>query len=319
MKILFLVMESRRASLDHLYESIAAHTDCDLRRLSKTEQKNLRRYFHKNVEVDRYERIVLLLSPKRLLQQPLFLRSIPNLVSIELDACLNYFPCEFQGKYSAHFRRLPAMRVLSSGFQITNKFLSEGVDASFFSKGYDQVLLRNLGGVRDIELGFIGHIKPDAYRGRRAMLEAVKEHEPELKVLFTESGNDYLMMLNRIRFFICPDIGFDEYMLKNFESMACGCVLCTYDQGEEENRALGFVDMENLVLFRDVDELLKKLQCLRADPAMADRIAAAGQALVEREHTHAHVGERIVEALRPSLRPNPTPGLLERLRLALRL
>jgi spore maturation protein CgeB len=113
------------------------------------------------------------------------------------------------------------------------------------------------------------------------------------------------------------DIG--EYMLKNYESMACGCVLCTFDQGEEENRALGFVDMENLVLFHSADELKEKLQRLRADPALANRIAAAGQALVEREFTHARVGERIAEALRPPLRPNPVPGTLERIRLALRL
>lgn len=106
---------------------------------------------------------------------------------------------------------------------------------------------------------------------------------------------------------------------KNFEAMACGCVLCAYDQGEAENRALGFVDMENLVLYRDVDELQAKLRILRADSALADRIAATGQALVEREYTFDRIGARIVEALNPPLRPNPPPGPLERLKLALRL
>ena len=320
MKILLLVHKERLTILDRLYESIAARTDCDIRRISKVEQENLKRYFRDNVDVDRYERIVLFdLRFKRLVRQPLFIRSIPNLVTIEFDVWQNYYPTECQNKFSAHFRRLPAIRVLSSGFQVTKKLLAEGVDAIFVPKGCYQDLLHNLGGVRDIELAFIGTTKSDGYQGRRAILEAIRVHEPTLKVLVTEPGNDYCEMLNRIRFFISPDMGMGEYMIKNFEAMACGCVLCACDQGGEENRALGFVDMENLVLFRDVDELREKLQCLRADPAQADRIAAAGQALVEREYFYERIAERIVEALRPPLRPNPVPGALERLRLALRL
>ena len=320
MKILLLAHKERLTILDRVYESIAARTDCDLRRLSKNEQSSLKRYFHDNIDVSRYERIVLFdLRFKRLMRQPLFIRSIPNLVIVEFDAWMNYHPSQYQGKFSAYFRRLPAVRVLSSGFQVTKKLLAEGVDATFVPKGSYQDLLRNLGGARDIELAFIGTMKPDFYQGRRAILEAIKQHEPALKVLVTEPGNDYCKALNRIRFFISPDMGMSEYMIKNFEAMACGCVLCAFDQGEEENQALGFVDMENLVLFRDVDELREKLHCLRADPARADRIAAAGQALVECEYTHARISERIVEALRPPLRPNPVPGRLERLRLALRL
>jgi len=320
MKILLLVHKERRTILDRLYENITARTDCDIRRLSKAEQENLKHYFRDNVDVDRYERIVLFdLRFKRLMRQVLFIRSIPNLVTVEFDVWQNYYPTELQNKFSAYFRRLPAVRVLSSGFQVTKKLLVEGVDAIFIPKGCYQDSLRNHGGVRDIELAFIGTTKADGYQGRRAILEAIKAYEPAMKVLVTESGSDYCVMLNRIRFFISPDMGMGEYMIKNFEAMACGCVLCACDQGEAENEALGFVDMENLVLFRNVDELREKLQCLRADPARADRIAAAGQALVEREYFYERIAERIVEALRPPLRPNPVPGRLERLRLALRL
>jgi spore maturation protein CgeB len=101
--------------------------------------------------------------------------------------------------------------------------------------------------------------------------------------------------------------------------MACGCILCAFDQGEAENRALGFVDMENLVLYRNPDDLQAKLAILRANPMQADAIAAAGQALVEREYRFDRIGERIVEALIPELRPNPPPGRWERLRLMLRI
>ncbi|MDR2092450.1 MAG: glycosyltransferase [Azoarcus sp.] len=319
MNILFLVQDEQRVILDRLYDSVAANANCDLRRLSSEEQANLKRYFHDNVDLLRYDRILLFLRSKKMMRQALFIRSIPNLVFLEHDAWLNYFPGKYQGKFSAHYRRLPAIRVLSSSFQIAEKLRGEGVDAVFVPKGYDQALLRNFGGERNIELGFIGSMQAEGYQKRLAMLDAIKAREKGLIAARTKSGDDYCAMLNRIRFFISPDIGMDEYMIKNFEAMACGCVLCAFDQGEAENRALGFMDMENLVLFRDVPELEEKLRLLRANSDLADHIAAAGQALVEREYSFAHIGARVVEALRPPLRPNPVPRLLERLRLALRL
>jgi glycosyltransferase involved in cell wall biosynthesis len=108
-------------------------------------------------------------------------------------------------------------------------------------------------------------------------------------------------------------------MIKNFEAMACGCILCAWDHGEAENRALGFVDMGNFVLYRDVDELTEKIARLRAMPERMKAIAAAGQALVEREYRFDRIGGRIVAALASPLRPNPPLGFLEWIRLGLRL
>lgn len=318
MKILFLVQKDQRVILDRLYEGVAAHTDCDLRWLSDDEQADLPRYFREQVDTARYERIVFFLRFKKEIRQVAFIRSVPRLVILEHDAWQNYFPCKYRGKFSAHYRRLPAARVLCSGYQVGQKLRAEGADAVFVPKGYDQTLLRNLGGARDIELGFVGSTKSGIYSERKAMLEEIGRREP-LMTVRTESGADYCAMLNRIRFFVSADVGMGEYMIKNFEAMACGCVLLAYDQGEAENRALGFEDMKNLVLYRSVDELQAKLARLRAEPALADAIAAAGQALVEREYSFARIGERIAAALKSPLRPAQPPGLWESLRLKLRV
>ncbi|MDR1647919.1 MAG: glycosyltransferase [Zoogloeaceae bacterium] len=318
MKILFLVQKEQRIILDRLYDAVAAHSECDLRWLSSGEQANLRRYFRENIDVAAYERIVFFLRFKKEIRQPLFIRSLPNLVILEHDAWQDDFPGKYQGKFSAHYRRLPAARVLASGWQVTEKLKAKGVDAVFVPKGYDPALLANRQGERDIELGFVGSIGNDAYSKRKVMLEAIRARLP-LVVARTKSGEEYAAMLNRIRFFVSADVGMGEYMIKNFEAMACGCVLCAWDQGETENRALGFGDMENLVLYRNVDDLTEKIARLRAMPERMKAIAAAGQALVEREYRFDRIGERIVAALVPPLRPNPLPGLLERLRLGLRL
>jgi glycosyltransferase involved in cell wall biosynthesis len=316
MKLLFLVQKEQRIILDRLYDGVAANSDCDLRWLTSAEQANLPRYFREHVEVGLYDRIILILRFKKILRQPLFIRSLPNLVLLEHDAWQDLFPGKYYGKFSRLYRNLPAARVLSSGWQVAEHLRNKGVDAVFVPKGYDQALLANHGRVRDIELGFIGSIKNDAYAKRRTMLETIQAHEA-LTITTTKSGQDYCNMLNRIRFFISADVGMQEYMIKNFEAMACGCVLCAFDQGDAENHTLGFKDMENLVLYRNINELQAKLQQLRADPARANSIAAAGQALVEQEYSFSRIGERIVKAITPALRDNPPLSLGEQLRLKL--
>lgn len=316
MKVLFLVQGEQRAILDRLYDGVAHNCECDIRWLSREEQANLRRYFRKHVDVARYDRILFFLRFKQEIRQVAFIRSLPNLVILEHDAYQNYIPCKYTGKFSAHYQRLPWARVISSGFMVSERLRREGFDAVFVPKGYDQTLLRDLGRERDIELAFVGSTKSGAYSERKALLDELGRLE-SLVVTRTKSGEEYRETLNRIRFFVSADVGMGEYMIKNFEAMACGCVLLAYDQGDEENKALGFVDMKNLVLYRSVDELRGKLARLRSEPELAARIATEGRILAEREYSFARIGQRIAEALQAPLRPHPPLGWLDRLRLAL--
>lgn len=313
MKVLFLVQGEQRAILDRLYEGVQHHCDCDLRWLSRDEQADLRRYFRAHVDVERYDRILFFLRFKQEIRQVSFIRSVPNLAILEHDAYQNYIDCKYRGRFSAHYRKLPWARVISSGYCVSRRLQAEGVDAVFVPKGYDQSLLRDLGSERDIELAFLGSTKSDAYSGRKELLDELGKCE-NLVVTRTNSGEDYLKTLNRIRFFVSADVGMGEYMIKNFEAMACGCVLLAYDQGEEENRALGFVDLENLVLYKSVDELRRKLAILRDDPARAARIAACGRALAVERYSFERIGAQIVEALAPPLRPRAPTNWLTRLR-----
>lgn len=66
MRILFLVQKEQRVILDRLYDSIARHADaCDTRWLSSDEQANLKRYFHEQVDVTHYDRIIFFTLQKR--------------------------------------------------------------------------------------------------------------------------------------------------------------------------------------------------------------------------------------------------------------
>lgn len=316
MKVLFLVQKDQRAILDRLYDGVAAHCECDLRWLSSKEQRNLRSYFRREVDVSRYDRIVFFLRFKQEIRQVGFIRTIPNLVILEHDAYQNYIPCKYTGKFSAHYRRLPWARVISSGFVVTERLRAEGFDAVFVPKGYDQTQLEDQGHERDIELAFVGSTNSVAYSGRKALLDELARVEP-LVVTRTKSGEEYRDTLNRIRFFVSADVGMGEFMIKNFEAMACGCVLLAYDQGAAECQALGLQDMHNVVLYQDIAQLQEKLARLRNDPQLAQRIARNGRELAVSQFSFARIGQRIVEELEPALRTRAPLSLLERIRLNL--
>ncbi|WP_024617992.1 glycosyltransferase family protein [Pseudomonas kilonensis] len=313
MKVLFLVQKEQRAILDRLYEGVAAHCECDLRWLDSKEQRNLRGYFRRHVDVSRYDRIVFFLRFKQEIRQAGFIRTIPNLVILEHDAYQNYIPCKYTGKFSAHYRRLPWARVISSGFMVAERLRGEGFDAVFVPKGYDRSLLQNQGRERDIELAFVGSVKSAAYSARKQLLDELARVEP-LVVTRTQSGEEYCDALNRVRFFVSADVGMGEFMIKNFEAMACGCVLLAFDQGAEEARALGLQDMHNVVLYRDIPHLQEKLSRLRADPELANSIARNGESLALEQFGFARIGEKIVEALEPPLRLREPLSLLEKWR-----
>lgn len=309
MRVLFLVQKTQRIILDRLYQSIIDHVastggHCDLRRLDADEQADLRGYFRAHVDVDSYDRIMLMLRFKKEIKQRRFLRTVPNLVILEHDAYQNYIASKYRNEYSRHYRALPWVRVFCSGYTVTQRLRDEGFDVEFVAKGYDQALLCNLQRPRRTELAFVGSTGNKLYVQRKQFLEALAQVEP-LEIVRTQSGDDYLDKLNDVRFFISADIGMGEYMIKNFEAMACGCVLFTWDQGAAENTALGLVDMQNVALYRSQDELRQKLSALRADPARADAIAAAGQQLAEQNLSWERIGGQVVELLLPPLRVRP--------------
>ncbi|TIH10009.1 glycosyltransferase family protein [Pseudomonas leptonychotis] len=302
MNVLFLVQAEQRAILDRLYDGIAESCDsCDIRWLSSDEQANLKRYFREHIDLSRYDRVLFFLRFKKEMRQWRFIRTLPNVVILEHDAYQNYIPCKYTGMFSAHYRHMPWVRIISSGAQVSQRLRAEGFDAVFVPKGYDQGLMTYQELTRDIELAFIGSTKSVAYSGRKALLDELASVE-NLLVTKTRSGQEYNDTLNRIRFFVSADVGMGEYMIKNFEAMAVGCVLLAYDQGAEENAALGFVDMQNLVLYRDIPELREKLRILRADPEKAQAIAEAGRVMVEQCYSFAAIGHAITEAMRPTLR-----------------
>ncbi|BBP57013.1 glycosyltransferase [Pseudomonas sp. St316] len=311
MKVMLLVMDEQRVILDRLYEVVRENCDdCTIYRLSKPQQMKLGKFLA-SVNYEDFDRVVIFSRVKRLASQLSVLKCIPGLIFLEHDAYQNYMrESKYQGVYSRLYRRLPSCRALVSGAVVARRMQAENIDAVFVSKGYDEQMLHNTDGVRDIPVGFLGSLKSTEYAQRKALLESLVQRTGML-VTRTESGREYLETLNRIKIFVSADLGMGEFMIKNFEAMACGCVLLAWSQGEED-RLLGFEDMENTVFYRSEDEAVQKLELLQRDPELAARIARNGQAFAESRYSFARVGRVLAEEIQREMRPWQAPSALTR-------
>lgn len=311
MKVMLLVMDEQRVILDRLYEIVQQNCDeCVIYRLSKKQQLNLGSFFA-SVNYQNFDRVVIFSRVKRLVPQLRVLKCIPGLIFLEHDAYQNYMPeSKYLRVYSRLYSRLPSSRALVSGAVVARRMQSENIDAVFVSKGYDEQMLHNTASTRDIPVGFLGSLKSSEYAQRKALLESLSRRTGML-VARTQSGAEYLDMLNRIKIFVSADIGMNEFMIKNFEAMACGCVLLAWSQGEED-QLLGFRDMHNTVFYRSEDEAVEKIKLLQSDPALMERIASNGQAFAQEHYSFARVGHTLAAEIQRDMRPWQPPSAFTR-------
>jgi hypothetical protein len=300
MRVLVLTAAQRLPDLSTLYSELAQQHSLEVLRLEKKSQRNLRKALA-HLDLASFERIVLDLPFKNVYRQTRYLARLNGLLVYDEDACQNYLSnSRWYGVFSQFYRRLPQARILVTGASVAARLQAEGFAVSFAPKGYDparQFLQPESGDLtlREIELGFIGRTASAAYAGRKELLEQLAASEP-LQLLRTEPGEAYRQMLNRIRLFISADVGLGEYMAKNFEAMACGCVLLAWRQGSEEP-AIGLRDGEHLLLYSNLAELREHIAALRHDPVRAQRIADAGRAFVESHLSYAHLAARMAALL----------------------
>ncbi|MFC5696833.1 glycosyltransferase [Pseudomonas sp. GCM10022186] len=306
MKVLALSSAGREPDLSCVYEQLGQVVELELRILDKEQQRNLRRYLA-GVDLRRYDRLLLDLHFKNIHRQAAFLRGVPGLLIYEEDACQNYLDnSRWRGRFSRFYRALPNARVVVTGASVAERLRQEGFNVHFVPKGYDPRTIYFEAAERDIELGFIGRTASAAYAGRKQLLDRLAAEEP-LQVLRTAPGDPYREMLNRIRYFVSADVGLGEYMAKNFEAMACGCVLLAWRQGSEEP-AIGLEDGTHLLLYSSIDELRAHLARLRDEPAQASAIAERGRRFVEERLAHTRLAERLVEVLEQPWPSAPAPS-----------
>lgn len=301
MRVLVLAAAARQPDNQLLWKGLERFAEVELIRLDKKEQKSLGGVLRR-FDLGQYDRIVLDLLFRHLSRQAKLLARIPGLVLYEEDACQEFLASsKWRGKFSAFYRKVPHARVIFTGYRVSERFKAMGVDAYFLPKGYDSAKLYDMGLPRDIQLGFIGRLGSDDYQARKAFLErAACEHG--LQIMRTEPGDEYRDALNRMAIFLSADVGLGEYMAKNFEAMACGCVLMAYRQGQGEEEALGLVDGENIVLYEDYEQFCQRLHFLMANTAEMARLRERAGVLARARFDYLGQAENLYGLLRRDTR-----------------
>lgn len=306
MKLLIVSRQERSRSFATLFDGIAKHLDTTVVKLSKEQRNNLTRTLE-SLGHENFDRVMFDVPLTRIGKHYKALRKVSGLILYEEDSWTEFSEhSKYRNKFIKIYQSIGSCRLILTGYTNSEKIRAAGLDVVVIPKAYDENHLRNLHLDRDIELGFIGRIKTRIYRDRRPFLERLVA-ENGLQVLRTDPGEEYLQTLNRIKIFVSADVGFHEYMAKNFEAMACGCMLFASRQGGLEEDRLGFRHMENAVLYDDSDDAHNLLAMLRDNPDLVREIARKGEDFVRERHT---LGSRVmpfVEAIKADIKEVRTP------------
>lgn len=297
MRVLIIDRKERASSMDVLYSGILENMpNGEVVYFDKKQIRNLSSTL-KKIDFTKYDRVLFDIPVRRAAHAIKEIKKIPGLIYLELDAYQDLMPeSKYYNKFHKFFSKLNGTPVIVTSYSIAGYLRGKGITAHCILKAYDDALLHNKNRVRDIDLAFVGRIKSDVYRHRKNLLLKMQD-ELGLKLLRTQTPAEYLEVLNNIKVFVSADIGFNEHMIKNFEAMACGCLLLVKKQPTEDEK-VGFVHMENVVQYNTEKEAIELARDLLNNPGKVKEIARAGQKLVESKHKYSHRISDFVKILR---------------------
>lgn len=294
-ELLVISHDYRSINIDEALESLHRHCQSDLVFLTRRQVKWLPLTLLR-LRVHRYPKVLLDLPFKHIYGKARLLKHIKNLYIYEEDACQdNIESSKWKGAFSFFYQSVKPQRVIVTGGITSTSVRRAGVDTAFVPKGYSSKKAGLLDIDRDIDVAFIGRFSSRAYQARAEVLNEARD-KLGCQALRTTTDAEYRYMLNRISFFFSADIGLNEYMAKNFEAMACGCILVAYRQGRGEEEALGLRDMENCILYRSVEEAAKKINEVKAKPRDMHRIQK-NSLKTALDFSHEKMGLKIAKSL----------------------
>lgn len=283
----------RRPAIDRLFLGVDDVFSVSLVKLKSSELISFSR-LRTLYQLDTYDCVVVDLPHKYLRHEVSGLNDFNKHIFLyEEDACQNYMPdSRWHGDFSRFYRKLTNVGVIATGSHVTQQLKAEGIPAFFLPKGFDETIIFNVDRERRVDLGFIGTYGSSTYHQRYKMLRHM-ELFARLNIFRTEPGGDYCRKLNKIKTFFSADCGIGEYMAKNFEAMAAGCLLLAYEQGDGEESALGLESGVNALLYKTKKQAEELARWAVENPVESSRIAAAGMEHAVSHHSYSALSKKL--------------------------
>ena len=302
MKVLWLTLESNKASYYGLTERLAQLFDLTSVWLTPKQAKHIAKTVG-GPELKTYDRVLVQLPLALLLKQSAYLRCIPHLVLLQPD-----FPSAAQArtteaeKFFKALDQMPWVRVLVPAGQGSGFLARKNIDHGVVPLGFNGLWFKDKGEERPWQAAIVADLENPDSKKRRELLFDIK-NQNKLQIYDETSGKELADQLNKMGIAVCNDQECSGYRALNFQAMACGAALMTWDRGAEENKANGFEDMVNVMLYRDAKSAQAKLNFLKRHPEELNSIRESGKALAAEQHSNRALAQKLSDYLLKPLKP----------------
>lgn len=302
MKVLWLTLESNKQSLPGFAESLQQSCELSCHWLTQRAAKHVAKAVGGST-IKAFDRVLLHLPLPLLVKQIPYIRCIPNLVLLQLDladmlagqdGCLE--------KFDRLLNLIPWARVLVPHGKALDFLRDYPVAAASVPLGFNGEWFVDQGRVRAVPAAIVADLDDPPDKKRRRHLFEIKTQN-KLQIYDPEEGLALAEQLNQMGIVVCNDEFCGGYRGLNAKVLACGAALMTWDRGEQENQANGFVDMENVILYRDSKSAHARLNFLKRHGDELERIRQAGKALADAEHSDRALAEKVAGQLALELPP----------------
>lgn len=209
------------------------------------------------------------------------------------DLSCIYKPYKILWSIDAHCRGVePYNKIFNDGkynlLLHSTKDYATGSNRAWFPNAYDDTLIRKLDIAKQYFLGFCGN-----YVNRKQLIDHLTAYKSLKQDIFV-IGDEMVKAINSYHIHFNKNIA-NDINYRSFETLGCGTLLLTnYNPQYEE---LGFIDFDNCVMYKNLDELNLRIDYLKNNPKLIEIITQNGFNFVKK-HTYNKRVEKLLEYIK---------------------
>lgn len=161
--------------------------------------------------------------------------------------------------------------------QATLDFVSEIPNSIWFPNCYDDSLIYPKQTNKSIDVGFCGNY---ATQQRKQILDFLSKHINLKQDIFI-IGDEMVDIINNYKIHFNLNIA-NDINYRNFETIGCNTILCT--NHNDQYKKLGFIDLENCLIYNSIAEAIEKINFVLNDKNTYEKIQSNGFKLSTRHN-----------------------------------